>query len=69
VHAIDPQWRQDVICSAQVDTMQWERWTGWRRGDPRWHVHVLDTTHLAVEQAVDRIVAWVRAGQAGSAGS
>ena len=57
VHAIDPQWRQDVICGAQVDTMRWERWTNWQRGDPRWRVHVLDSTELTIDQVVDRIVA------------
>ena len=63
VHAIDPQWRQDVICGAQVDTMRWERWTNWQRGDPRWRVQVLDSTELTIDQVVDRIVAWVRAKQ------
>jgi len=48
VHAVDPQWRQDVISSAQVDAMRWERWINWQRGDPRWRVHVLDSTNLAL---------------------
>jgi hypothetical protein len=69
VHAVDPQWLQDVVCSARIDTMRWERWTSWDRGDPRWRVFVLDTTHLTVEQVVGRIVAWVLASQAGRAGS
>jgi hypothetical protein len=30
-----------VICGRQLDTMRWERWTNWQRGDPRWRVHVL----------------------------
>jgi len=61
VHAADPQWRQDVICGVELDQMRWERWTGWERGDPRWRVPVIDTTELAVEQVVERLVAWVRA--------
>ena len=65
VHAVDPQWRQDVICSAQVDAMRWERWINWQRGDPRWRAHVLDSTNLAIDQVVDQIVAWVRAKQYG----
>ena len=32
VHAVDPPWRQDVICHADPDFMQWERWIGWQRG-------------------------------------
>jgi hypothetical protein len=34
--------------------MQWERWTGWKRGDPRWRAHVIDTTDLTIEQVVLR---------------
>ena len=63
VHAVDPQWRQDVICGVQLDAMRWERWTTWQRGDPRWRVHVLDSTDLSIDQVVDRIVAWVQAEQ------
>jgi hypothetical protein len=39
--------------------MRWERWTAWERGDPRWHVHIIDTTELTIEQMVGRLVAWV----------
>jgi hypothetical protein len=63
VHAVDPQWQQDVICGRQLDTMRWERWTNWHRGDPRWHVHILDSTNLTIDQVVDQIVAWVRASR------
>ncbi|WP_143271728.1 hypothetical protein [Bradyrhizobium mercantei] len=61
VHAVDPQWRQDVICSRPPDTMRWDRWVNWQRGDPRWRVHVVDSTNLAIDQVVDQVVAWVRA--------
>jgi len=61
VHAVDPQWRQDVICSAQLDEMCWERWTCWQRGDPRWRVHTIDTTEVSIDQVVERIASWVRA--------
>ena len=63
VHAVDPQWRQDVICGAALDEMRWDRWTSWHRGDPRWCVHVIDTTQLAISEVVDRIVSWVHADQ------
>lgn len=61
VHAVDPQWRQDVIVQGRLVEMQWERWTSWRRGDPRWRVHIIDTTDLTIEQVVGRIVTWVQA--------
>jgi len=63
VHAVDPQWRQDVIVQGRPCEMQWERWTSWKRGDPRWRVHVIDTTDLTIEQVVGQIVTWVQAEQ------
>jgi hypothetical protein len=59
VHAVNPQWRQDVICNVGLDEMRWHRWNSWKRGDIRWCVHVIDTTELSISQAVERIVAWV----------
>ena len=43
--------------------MQWERWTSWKRCDPRWQVHVIDTTDVTIEQVVGRVVAWVQADE------
>ena len=63
VHVVDPQWRQDVICSAGPDEMRWEHWTSWHRGDSRWRVHVIDTTQLAIAEVVARIVSWIQAEQ------
>jgi hypothetical protein len=56
VHDVDPQWRQDVICSRQLNTMRWERWSIWQRGDPRWRVHVLDSTNLTIDQVIDQLL-------------
>jgi hypothetical protein len=50
VHAVDPQWCPDVIRQERPGEMQWERWDSWKRGDPRWRVHVIDTTNLTVAQ-------------------
>src|SRR5262249_52289860 len=63
VHAVDPQWRQDVICDVELDDMRWERWTDWHRGDPRWRVRAIDTTELRIDQVVERIASWMRAEQ------
>jgi hypothetical protein len=59
MHADDPQWRQDVIRVGSADGMRWERWARWQRGDPRWAVWVLETTHLPIEETVDRLARWV----------
>jgi hypothetical protein len=64
MHAVDPQWRQDIIKENGVPEMQWERWSTWQRGDPRWQTWVLDTTDLAVEQVAKEISTWVRKTQA-----
>jgi hypothetical protein len=55
----DPQWRQDVVRQGQLDEMQWENRTGWKRGDPHWRGHAIDTMDLTIEQVVGRVVAWV----------
>ena len=64
MHAVDPQWRPDVIQDGGVPEMQWERWQDWQRGDPRWHVWILDTTGRPLETVAERIAAWVCAERA-----
>lgn len=59
MHAVDPQWRPDVIREGSAGEMNWERWNGWMRGDERWRVHVIDTTRLALSETVDHISAWI----------
>lgn len=39
--------------------MQWERWTDWRAGDPRWRVRVIDTSQLSIEQVGDELASWI----------
>ena len=53
MHAVDPQWRPDVIRNAMAwDAMRWERWAVWQRGDPRWAVAAIDNTRLGVAESV-----------------
>jgi hypothetical protein len=59
MHAVDPQWRQDVIQADGAEGMQWDRWRNWQRGDPRWQVETLDSTLLTIEQTVNWLVDWV----------
>jgi hypothetical protein len=40
-----------------------ERWTGWHRHDTRWRVRVVSTTHLGIDEVVERIASAVRAEQ------
>ncbi len=61
MHAIDPQWRPDVIRNGCDPSMKWERWAEWLRGDPRWRVEVIDTTVLSIGKVVDRLAEWVTA--------
>ena len=35
-HAGDPSWRPDVIVEGGAPGMHWQRWSDWKRGDPRW---------------------------------
>ncbi|MGH9969199.1 MAG: hypothetical protein ACREBG_15560 [Pyrinomonadaceae bacterium] len=60
MHAVDPQWRPDVIREGGAAGMQWERWEGWQRGDGRWHTQVIDTTAMTIEEVAAAISRWVR---------
>jgi hypothetical protein len=60
-HAADPSSSPSVIRHVATDAeMRWSRWSGWRAGDPRWHVRVIDTSSLAVEDVATLIVGWIR---------
>jgi len=55
MHAIDPQWRQDVLRDNSWDQMLWERWTSWPTGDHRWKVNIIDTSSISGEEIAHRI--------------
>ena len=59
MHAIDPQWRQDVIQSQAAPRMNWDRWSSWQKGDARWQVPILDNSTLTVEQTTEAVIAWL----------
>jgi len=61
MHAVDPQWRQDVIREDAAPEMRWERWETWQRGDPRWHVTVIDTTEKSIEEVAAKVSSWIEA--------
>ena len=59
-HASDPCARQEVIVANDgAPDMQWERWVDWSADDPRWCVHVIDTTSVPVEHVADEVAAWI----------
>ena len=60
MHAVDPQWRPDVIREGAAGEMQWDRWQECQRGDARWpKVWRLDTTDLTIDQVVMQLSAWI----------
>jgi hypothetical protein len=65
-HAANPIWRTDVICPEGEDApeMHWSRWSGWRRGDKRWRVHVIDTSALPVKEVAVKVGDWISAERA-----
>jgi hypothetical protein len=63
LHAVDPQWRPDVIQRQSTPGMQWARWATWQRGDPRWQVWVLDTTSFSPKEVAEQIACWVHKQQ------
>ena len=59
MHAVDPQWRQDVLRAEGIAPMQWQRWANWQQGDARWQVQLIDTTSLTIYGMVERVAGWV----------
>jgi hypothetical protein len=59
MHAVDPQWRQDVIRDESAPEMCWERWETWLRGDPRWQVQLIDTTAMTIEEVALEVSRWI----------
>jgi hypothetical protein len=59
MHAVDPQWRQDVIRDGGAPEMRWEQWESWRAGDARWEVQVIDTTAMTIEEVALEISRWI----------
>ena len=53
----------EVIRRGNAD-MRWERWSDWQAGDPRWRVHVVDTTGRSVQETADDLRAWIEAERA-----
>ena len=64
VHAVNPEWHPHVITEQGYDLMQWENWQGWRFGDERWRVAVIDTSGKKIEQIVGLVTKWVLSVQA-----
>jgi len=61
-HAHNPGWMQHVIRIPETDhQMRWDRWSSWAAGDPRWHVHTIDTTTTSRETAAKTLADWIEA--------
>jgi hypothetical protein len=59
MHAVVPQWRQDVLRAEGITAMQWQRWENWQQDDARWQVQLIDTTSLSINGMVERVAGWV----------
>lgn len=59
MHAVDSQWRQDVIMEGAEPGMRWERWRDWRRGHRQWRVATLDdTTGSTIREVAQLLGEW-----------
>ncbi len=58
-HARDPRYRPEVFASGTRRAPARHRWSGWTAGDPRWSVHLLDTTGQPIDRSVARLEAWI----------
>jgi len=64
MHAVDPQWRADVIASESAPGMRWERWREWPPNHPRWRVELIDTSGTELATTVERVSRWIERGLA-----
>jgi hypothetical protein len=39
--------------------MNWGRWSDWETGDPRWRVHVVDTSAQSRADAATALASWI----------
>lgn len=60
-HSEDPQHDQSVLLNGGATELRWDNWTGWRRGDRRWRVTVMDNTEEEPAATFDRLVEWISA--------
>ncbi|MFF8990829.1 hypothetical protein ACF09H_12955 [Streptomyces sp. NPDC014983] len=58
-HARDPRHRPDVITASSAPMMAWHRWTSWTAEDPRWQIHLINTTDRGSEKSADDLEQWV----------
>lgn len=61
LHAIDPQWRQDIIMRGAWSQSEWSRWKDWERCDPRWRVWRLDSSNQQPEDTAKALQQWIAA--------
>jgi hypothetical protein len=59
MHAHDPEWEQRVVINREMPGFQWERWTGWQKGDARWDVKRIDTTENEMKYTVNLVKEWI----------
>jgi hypothetical protein len=60
-HAQDPRHRQEVLLEGGASGLRWDHWIGWRRGDPRWQVTVIDNTEEEPAATVVTVIDWISA--------
>lgn len=58
-HAADPQFEPEVIRVDRRPDLHWDRWSGWRTGDPRWRVRIIDTTMLEIGAVAECLSDWI----------
>jgi len=60
MHASEPDWEQRIIVNKEISGHVWDRWTGWKKGDKRWDVKIIDNSFLADEDTFSILLEWVK---------
>ena len=59
MHAIDSTFEQRVLREPGDSRYQWDRWTSWKRDDPRWCVQLVDTSSQEIAETVEVVATWI----------
>ena len=58
-HAVDPNPRLDVLSARGADMMRWDRPASLAADDPRWKVHLIDTSGRSPQDVADDVREWI----------
>jgi hypothetical protein len=60
MHAKEPDWEQRITVQPELSDFKWDRWTGWKKGDKRWDVKIINNSFLEDEDTLSILLEWIK---------